>query len=241
MNKPNFDQIDTVLFDLDGTIVEHGHALLPPLFAEWGYERADEAVKEATASGVYHFYNHIAAAEEQGWVSELYRQFYHLVLENLDIPDENEERAADVQRFFNTNPVPPLFQDVRPAIDALVQCGYRLGVITQRGREGAERFLDEHEIRSHFPVIVAGDDGHGRKPTAEPFLHALSTLDSEPKSAIYIGDRIDDDCEGATGAGLGAFLIDRDGIFLLQASERDDFIHLTDLAHLLDFLPMVTS
>lgn len=231
--------IDTVLFDLDGTLVEHGHALLPPLFAEWGYERSDDDVKEATAKGVHHFYNHIAAAEEQGWVPELYRQFYHLVLVNLSIPDEDESRAEAVQTFFETNPVPPLFPDVRGIVEILDRRGFKMAVITQRGREGADRFLDEHGVTSYFPVIVAGDEGHGRKPTAQPFLRALELLNSTPARAVYIGDRIDDDCEGATGAGLGAFLIDRDGVFSLEASARDDFVHLTDLAQLTDFLPEV--
>ena len=53
----------------------------------------------------------------------------------------------------------------------------------------------------------------------------------------HIGDRIDDDCEGAEGAGLSkAFLIHRDEVFSLQAEDRDDFIYLTDMAQLLPHL-----
>jgi FMN phosphatase YigB (HAD superfamily) len=62
-------------------------------------------------------------------------------------------------------------------------------------------------------------------------------LDAAPANAVYIGDRIDDDCEGAAAAGLEAFLIDREGVFSLEADKRDDFTHLTDLGDLLSHLP----
>ncbi len=51
-----------------------------------------------------------------------------------------------------------------PVVEKLHRDGWRLGVITQRGRSGAESFLREHGLAEMFPVIVAGDDGHGRKP-----------------------------------------------------------------------------
>ncbi len=229
--------INTVLFDLDGTLVEHGHALLPPLLAEWGYPRSYDDVKEAVARQIHYFYNHVGAAEEQGWVPELYRQFYHRVLEQLDVPDDDGKQSAQVQMFFDAQPVPPIFDDVLPTVEHLYASGWRLGIITQRGRVGADRFVVEHGLAPYFPVIIAGDDGHGRKPGNGPFLKALELLDATPSTAVYIGDRIDDDCEGATGAGLEAFLIDREGIFALEADQRDDFTHLTDLADLLSHLP----
>ena len=170
--------IDTVLFDLDGTIVHHGNALMPPLLAAWGYTRSYDAVNEAVARSIHHFYNHIAQAEEQGWVSELFREFYHLTLLALDIPDDDNARAASMQEFFAANPVPPLFDDVPPVLADLHTAGYTLGIITQRGREGAERFLAEHEIADYFAVLVAGDDGHGRKPTPGPFQQALAAANA---------------------------------------------------------------
>ena len=225
--------IDTVLFDLDGTIVHHGNALMPPLLAGWGYTRSYDQINDAVARSIHHFYNHIAQAEEQGWVSELFREFYHLTLRALDIPDDDKARAAAMQEFFAANPVPPLFDDVPPVLEQLRAAGHTMGIITQRGRDGAERFLAEHGIADYFAVLVAGDDGHGRKPTPGPFQQALAALGCDGARTIYVGDRIDDDCEGARGAGLsGAFLIDRERVYAIEAADRDDFIHLTDLRQL---------
>ncbi len=230
-------QIDTVLFDLDGTIVHHGNALMPEIFAEWGYDHSYDEIKMAVARSIQHFYSHVTQAEEQGWVRELIREFYHLTLNELEIPDPDNTRSQAMQSFFDTNPVPPLFDDVPAVLTSLRDQGHTLGVITQRGRDGAQLFLAEHGIADYFDVLVAGDDGHGRKPTAQPFERALDVLGKAGASAVYIGDRIDDDCEGAQGAGLNkAFLIDRDEIFSMQAEDRDDFIYLTDMAQLLPHL-----
>ncbi|MCB0140922.1 MAG: HAD family hydrolase, partial [Caldilineaceae bacterium] len=95
-----------------------------------------------------------------------------------------------------------------------------------------------HGLTELFQTIVAGDDGHGRKPNAGPFHAALHHLQSAGPHAVFIGDRIDDDCEGALAAGLRtAFLIDRAGIHAETAAERTDFIHLAELVDLLAHLP----
>ena len=80
------------------------------------------------------------------------------------------------RRSLSTNPVPPLFDDVPAVLASLRDQGRTFRVITQRGRDGAELFLAEHGIADYFDVLVAGDDGHGRKPTAGPFEHALDVL-----------------------------------------------------------------
>lgn len=229
--------IDTVLFDLDGTLVEHGHALFPPLLATMGYERNADEVKLAVAQEIHHFYNHVAAAEEQGWVPDLYRQLYQRVVTRLDIPDPDGERARAIHKYFDSHPVPPVFEDTLPVVEKLHRDGWRLGVITQRGRSGAESFLREHGLAEMFPVIVAGDDGHGRKPGPGPFHAALEMLGATPQKAIYVGDRIDDDCEGAVNAGLGAFLIDRDSVWVMESAGRDDYTRLNALPELLAHLP----
>ena len=88
-----------------------------------------------------------------------------------------------------------------------------------------------------FDVIVAGDDGFGRKPSPGPFQRALEVLGRSSQQAIYIGDRIDDDCGGAHGAGLRAFLIDRHQVYHDDAGNGEStYVRLRSLLDLLDHL-----
>lgn len=235
-------KIDTILFDLDGTLVQHSHVLLPEKLAEWGHARPAPWVAETFSTEIHWFYDYAAELQARGQDTPLAWQrvwpmFYRRIARQLEIDD-----AAIVDKmieFFADEPTPPLFDDALPLLEKLAEDPWRLGVITQRGRVGATRFLRDHGLLDRFHIIVAGDDGYGRKPAPDPFHHALGYLKGHPERAIFVGDRIDDDCGGACSAGLRAFLIDRTGVHL--ATEPDTalprFTHLSSLIDLLDHLP----
>lgn len=230
--------MNTVLFDLDGTLVQHSHVLLPPILAEWGEARTLDAVTDAFARQILWFYDHVADAELHGWVKTLWIRFYGHVLDDLGIPDTDHSRATWIYAFFEENPVPPLYPDVPEVLTSLSSAGWKMGIITQRSRAGACRFLTSHDLLARFPVVIAGDDGHGRKPDAAPFLTALDKLDTPPDKAVFVGDRIDDDCEGALSAGLGAFLIDREGLHSHVDHTDAGYTALNHLSDLLGHLPL---
>jgi putative hydrolase of the HAD superfamily len=146
-------------------------------------------------------------------------------------------------QFFAAQPTPPLFEDTLPLLETLATGPWQLGVITQRPRNGAVRFLSDHALLDRFAVIIAGDDGHGRKPNPAPFQRALRMMGRPAERAIFVGDRIDDDCGGACGAGLRAFLIDRQQLYAGKDLDGFDysFTRLTSLLELLDHLPSLDT
>jgi HAD superfamily hydrolase (TIGR01549 family) len=235
--------INTILFDLDGTLVQHSHVLLVPKLAEWGYARSAqriEAVFERQIEWLYEFAARLDDEQKRDdhlWF-KIWRELYRRVTRDLEIA--NPQVAEHMDSYFRDQPTPPLFGDVRPLLEQLAQEKWLLGVITQRDRVAAERFLQENQVRDCFRVVVGGDDGHGRKPHAGPFHAALRQLGRSPEEAVYIGDQINDDCRGAVGAGLSrAFLIDRSGRQVAKADPAQpvEFIHLNSLSDLLPHLP----
>lgn len=241
--------LTTILFDLDGTLVQHGHVLLPEKLAQWGHPRTESEVNAAFLAQLQRTYEYIAQQRSEGrtvdqtaW-ARAWSTLQKRVLAQLEIPDPNDELLDKMSTFFASNPVPPLFEDVPPVIKKLRAVGWRLGIITQRGRAGAERFLISHELQDDFDVLIAGDDGFGRKPHREPFHAALARLDAAPHEAIYIGDRIDDDCVGANQAGLAkAFLIDRpesqtEFSEVLGIDHHPSYVRIKALGDLLGQLP----
>lgn len=228
-------QITTILFDLDGTIVQHGHVLLPSILSDWGHSRSASDIEFVVEEQLHWVYKETIKAGE--WTPAIVREWQSRILSGLDIPDPDGELVQQLLDYYKTSPVPPIYSDAATLLDQLGKTEYQLGIITQRGRNGTEKFLSEHGIRHHFNSIVCGSDGHGRKPSAGPFLKTLENLNCSATEAIYIGDRIDDDCEGAVGAGLSAYLIDRYGRFSADAANRTDFTYLTSLTELNKYLP----
>jgi putative hydrolase of the HAD superfamily len=235
--------IDTILFDLDGTLVQHSHVLLPEKLAAWGYPRPAAVVEAAFTAQIHWFYEY--AAEIQGTPKDtpqtwqrMWPMLYQRVTQSLEIDDTSV--VDQMTLFFADEPTPPLFDDTLPLLTELADGPWQLGVITQRGRLGATRFLRDHGLLDRFHILVAGDDGVGRKPAPDPFHHALGYLRCRADRAIFIGDRLDDDCGGACSAGLRAFLIDRHGAYAEENTTSAE-IQFTRLASLLDLLEHIPT
>lgn len=235
--------IDTILFDLDGTLVQHNHVLLPDRLAEWGYPRPAQAVDEAFTVEIQWFYEYASTIKgtardnAQTW-QEVLPMLYWRVAERLDIDDDTV--VGHMIHFFAAEPTPPLFEDTLPLLEKLVDGPWQLGIITQRGRTGVTRFLRDHALLERFGVIVAGDDGFGRKPAPDPFHYALARLNGDANRAIFVGDHIADDCGGACGAGLRAFLIDRQGLYVETPADATA-VSYTRIETLLDLLDHLSS
>lgn len=62
-----------------------------------------------------------------------------------------------------------------------------------------------------FDVVVGMDTCNKGKPDRKIFLYALDKLRVRPTEALFVGDSVKYDYEGAKGAGLKPLIIDREG------------------------------
>jgi putative hydrolase of the HAD superfamily len=98
------------------------------------------------------------------------------------------------------------------AIDVLrkLQEKYKLGLISNFAiPEMAWKLLDRFGLREYFDVILVSGDINKRKPSPEIFAKALDTLRVDASRAVFVGDMIKLDVEGAKNAGMKSVLIER--------------------------------
>ena len=123
------------------------------------------------------------------------------------LPDADSELAQRVaQRFQSLLDAVP-FADVPPALEAL-RAEYTLGVLSNSPR--SEETLTRLKFRHYFDAVVAASEPW-RKPHPEAFRRACRALGIAPSEAVYVGDSLANDVEGALGAGLIPVWIDRYG------------------------------
>jgi len=89
--------------------------------------------------------------------------------------------------------------------------GLKVGVVTNGLRSDVNQILSKVHLQDFFDVVVMIDTLRKMKPDPEVFQYALEKLGVNQSSAIFIGDEIEADYEGAARAGLAAYLIDREG------------------------------
>ncbi len=110
------------------------------------------------------------------------------------------------QRFQSLLDAVP-FADVPPALEAL-RAQYAMGVLSNSPR--SEETLARLGLRHYFDAVVAASEPW-RKPHPEAFRRACRALGIAPSEAVYVGDSLANDVEGALGAGLIPVWVDRYG------------------------------
>jgi putative hydrolase of the HAD superfamily len=101
---------------------------------------------------------------------------------------------------------PPLFDDARPALEALR--GHVTLALLTNNPFGAE-VLTRHGLDAGVFDSVVVADPLFRKPDARAFSALVTTLGLEANQIAYVGDTPIADVEGAVGAGLRAIWLDR--------------------------------
>jgi len=102
-----------------------------------------------------------------------------------------------------------LFDDTRPALDALKSRGLQLGVLSNFTANCGE-VLRTLGIANYFSSIVVSALVRAEKPARAIFDHATRESKCAPREIILVGDSIHHDVDGARDAGWDAILLDRD-------------------------------
>jgi pyrophosphatase PpaX len=181
-----------VLFDLDGTLIDSGAAILA------SFHHATETVLGRR------FADDVVMASVGG--HGIHRQMAAFDPERVD-------ELVDAYRAHNLD----LYRQIRlfPGIDAVLERlrddGRELGVVTVKSRVTVELTFRLLPLGSFFETVVTGDDVERHKPEPDALLLALERLGGEPGSAAYIGDS-PFDVQAAKAAGMGAIAVTWGGI-----------------------------
>jgi putative hydrolase of the HAD superfamily len=103
------------------------------------------------------------------------------------------------------------FEDALPALQALASATepLRLGVVTNGEGEAQRAKLRRIGLEAHFAVVVASGEVGVAKPRREIFALACERLGVEPQETAHVGDRLDLDARAAAAAGLRGVWLDR--------------------------------
>lgn len=190
--------IQLILFDLDGTLFETDDSVVQTL-ARWLQPLARLLEFDAQKAA-----RRLVMGLE-GWVNGLVTFLDVLHLDRLAFSlaqraDRLLRRDVSGRRTYELTP------GARTLLERL-RTQYRLGVVTTRSREEAERMLNATGLRDLFDVIITRDDTRRLKPHPAPIRLAAERLNVPVENALMVGDtQMDVRAARAAGALAAAVL-----------------------------------
>ncbi len=213
--------IQAVLFDLGGTLLHYQTE-----------KRAD--FRQPTMAGLRNVRaallqaNHTLPPEDQfaQTVDQHIGQAYMATLESLTggtietpirdaltemgVTIDNTHWATLRTHFYSAidNVVRPR-QGARHTLHTLHQQGFKLGLISNTfwASDLHDRHLAQHDLLDLLPQRIYSADMPHTKPHPSIFQAMFQRLDIAPQNAIYVGDMLDPDINGAQNVGMRAILI----------------------------------
>ena len=199
-----------VLFDLDGTLLDHegaaGEALqlwLPSL----GLTADDEFLERWLLVEQRHLADWRAGRIT--WDEQRRRRLREMLpAEAVGTTDE----AADALFAGYLGAYEAswrVFEDVRAVLDILERRQVRLGVLTNGTIRQQQAKLTAVGLADRFEFVLTTEELGAAKPDPVVYLAACDRFDLRPAHVLHVGDLPDLDVTAAEAAGLHAVLIDR--------------------------------
>jgi pyrophosphatase PpaX len=159
----------TVLFDLDGTLIDSAGIILASFRHATRTVLRQEIPDEVLMAGVGGSSIHEQMrALDAGRVEELVRVYR----------EHNEPLHDGLE----------LFVGMEELLAELHEQGRRLGIVTAKRRGTVQRAFDVLGIEQFFDAVVTTESTRRGKPDSEPVLRALELLGSTPNDAAFVGD-----------------------------------------------------
>ena len=199
---------DTVLFDLDGTLIDSVRLILD------SYHHTLEV-------------HGLAPRSDDFWLRGLGTPLRAQFAEWGEDPGQIEAMVLTYREYNlrHHDERVTAYPGVVEMIAAVRASGARTALVTSKNREGALRGLRVVGLENTMEVIVGADDVEHHKPHPEPVLRALSALDVGPAAALFVGDSVHDMESGrAAGIATGAVLWGPFGREELALTEPDHWL-----------------
>ena len=151
------------------------------------------------------------------------------LLEKLGVKENTTFLASQIDELWWEYSHVQLYPDVEPTLSGLKAKGLKLAIVSNGFNQDLEHVLGKLDLEKWFDVIICIDSCNCAKPDKQIFLYALDRLGIKADEALFVGDSVTFDYEGALDVGIKPLLIDREG---RQPDRYDKIASLTDLLNL---------
>ena len=166
--------INTVLFDLDGTLVDTA----PDLGYALNIQLERHGKKLLTDSVIRPFASHGSRG--------LIGLGFGITPKDDSFLAMRDEYLAIYETVFMRSPV--LLYGVEDLLQIIENKKLKWGIVTNKPSRFTQRLIESMDLHHRAACVVSGDDATQPKPSPATLLLACSQIDVNPKNCVYVGD-----------------------------------------------------
>jgi HAD superfamily hydrolase (TIGR01509 family) len=171
--KKNYPNVDTVLFDMDGTIIDSEHIHMDAIFKIMGPVMSHQKLFEM---GI--------GKTDDIVLRELQALGY---MEGLDY-----DRFTSLKLGFMMEIIENSNLSLVPSINTLIKdinkANFKLALVTSSERDFTEFIFNKLGLHKYFDLIITRNDVTKPKPDPYPYLMAMTQIQSSPAKSLIFED-----------------------------------------------------
>ena len=174
----------TVLFDLDGTLIDSIRLILDSYHHTLAVHRETPRSDDYWLAGL----GTPLRVQFQPWAHDA---------------DQLEAMVATYREYnlSHHDSMVTAYPGIVAAVRAIKRAGYRTGLVTSKNKPGALKGLRLVGLEAAMELVIGADDVVNPKPHPEPLELALRQLGEAAETALYVGDSVHD-MESGRAAGV---------------------------------------
>ncbi|HYF81571.1 MAG TPA: HAD family hydrolase [Clostridia bacterium] len=206
--------IKCVVFDVDGTLIDTGEAIISSL-----QKVLEEDLGKAYSEDELSFAFGIPGA---------------VTLERLGVNNIESSLAKWIKYLNDFSDSMKIFDGIDNCLRKIKELNIKTGIVTSKTREEFDSNFIPFGLADYFDYVICADDTAKHKPHPEPILKLMEMSGDDPKDLVYIGDtKYDKEC--AEGAGV------KFGLALWGAKSSEGFDSAYILHSPIDILEFIKS
>ena len=173
---------NTALFDLDGVL--------------WNSESAHFESFQNVADQLKNKYPNLSDSLAETWIfgiqtSQVFLNAFSKL--NITVTDIELEYLVRIKRdyakkVFDSKSKSLINSDSLMLASDFKNCGYKLGLVSGSSKQNVDLFLRASKSSSVFDIILNSNDFLKNKPSPDPYLFAMKSLQVRPDQCIVIED-----------------------------------------------------
>ena len=208
------NNINAVLFDLDGTLIDSEYFY----FSNWApILENDYGLKIDFDEWISNFAGHTLSHNVK-MLNEVYE--LHVDEEDMWFATRSRYAKANMKNIR-------LMPHAKELLDAVKDAGKTIGLVTSSYQTTVDTVLGEHNLLKYFEFFVTREQVENPKPNPEPYLLAVNKL-SIPKEEIVVVEDTSTGCTAAKTAGLYCIAVTKQEVEKSRLTHADEL--LNDLA-----------